>query len=64
MYMKIKYSLSTLVLLAITACAPTVKVEAPEKPIVINMNINISHEIKVKVDKELENSFNTKQGIF
>ncbi len=62
--MKIKYSLSTLVLLAITACAPTVKVEAPEKPIVINMNINISHEIKVKVDKELENSFNTKQGIF
>ena len=41
---------------ALGACQPTVKVEAPDKPIVINMNINISHEIRVKVDRDLDRS--------
>jgi len=36
------------------ACTPTVKVEAPDKPIEINMNINIKHEILIKVEKEVE----------
>ncbi len=35
-------------------CSPTVKVEAPEKPITINLNVKIEHEIRVKVDKELD----------
>ncbi len=39
------------------ACTPTVKVEAPDKPIEINMNINIKHEILVKVEKEVEEMF-------
>lgn len=42
--------------LLLAACQPTVKVEAPDKPIVINMNVNISHEIRVKVDKDLDQS--------
>lgn len=46
------------------SCAPTVKVEAPEKPIVINMNINISHEIKVKIDRDLDSLITTKKGLF
>lgn len=37
-----------------TACNPTVKVQAPEKPIEINMNINIKHEILIKVEKQVE----------
>ena len=36
------------------ACTPTVKVEAPDKPIEINMNINIKHEILIKVEKQVE----------
>ena len=36
------------------ACNPTVKVEAPDKPIEINMNINIKHEILIKVEKQVE----------
>ena len=36
------------------ACTPTVKVEAPEKPIEINMNINIKHEILIKVEQQVE----------
>lgn len=45
-----------LTLMMTAACSPTVKVEAPDKPIVINMNVNISHEIRVKVDKDLDKS--------
>ncbi len=44
-------------LLAVAACTPTVKVEAPDKPIEINMNVNIKHEILVKVEKEVEEMF-------
>jgi hypothetical protein len=48
--------LAPMVLLA-AACTPTVKVEAPDKPIEINMNVNIKHEILVKVEKEVEAMF-------
>jgi hypothetical protein len=44
-------------LLVLTACNPTVKVEAPDKPIEINMNVNIRHEILIKVEKEVEQMF-------
>lgn len=53
--MKPTHALLAVLLLA-TACQPTVKVEAPDKPIVINMNVNISHEVRVKVDRDLDNS--------
>lgn len=36
------------------ACTPTIKIEAPDKPIEINMNINIKHEILIKVEKQVE----------
>lgn len=41
-------------LLIASGCTPTVKIEPPEKPIVINLNVKIEHEIKIKVDKELD----------
>lgn len=47
-----------------SACNPTVKVEAPDKPIVINLNVNISHEIRVKIDKDLDGVMSNKKGIF
>lgn len=42
------------ILSLVMACTPTVKVEAPDKPIEINMNINIKHEILIKVEKQVE----------
>jgi len=44
-------------LLAIVGCSPTVAVEAPKEPIVINMNVKIEHEIRIKVDKDLDSMF-------
>lgn len=51
-------------LLALSACTPKVVVEPPKEPITINMNIKIEHEIRVKVDKELDQVFAEKGDIF
>ncbi len=61
-----RFSLITLCCLFIsaTACTPTVKVEAPDKPIVINLNVKIQHEIRIKVDQELEALFSEDEGLF
>ena len=45
-------------------CSPTVKVEPPDEPITINLNVKIEHEIRVKVDKELEDVFSEDSGLF
>ncbi len=39
---------------SLAACQPTVKIEAPDKPIEINLNVKIEQEIRVKVDRELD----------
>lgn len=41
-------------LFLLSACTPTIKIEPPDKPIVINLNVKIEHEIRIKVDKELD----------
>lgn len=45
-------------------CTPTVKVEPPDEPITINLNVKIEHEIRVKVDRELEDIFSEDSGLF
>ena len=49
--------------LAFAGCTPTVNLKADE-PITINMNIKIEHEIRIKVDKELDDLFKAEPGIF
>jgi len=60
-----KYQLASLVLLAgIWACTPTVQVAAPKEPIEINMNVKIEHNIRVQVDKGLEDLFEEDSDLF
>ncbi len=49
-----RLSMAVAILFLSVACNPTVKVEAPDKPIEINMNVNIKHEILIKVEKQVE----------
>jgi hypothetical protein len=49
--------------LLIAGCTPTVKV-ATDEPITINLNVNIKHEILVKVDRELDDLFSEDSGLF
>lgn len=45
-------------------CAPTVQVATPSEPITINLNVKIEHEIKVKVEKDLEEIFSEDSELF
>lgn len=49
-----RFGIMVILIFMATACTPTVKIEAPDKPIEINMNINIKHEILIKVEKQVE----------
>jgi hypothetical protein len=51
-------------LLVLSGCRHTVEVKAPQEPITINLNIKIEHEIRIKVDKELEDLFQEESDIF
>jgi predicted component of type VI protein secretion system len=48
----------------LSGCTPSVKVEAPDKPIEINMNVKIEHEIRLKVEKDVEDLIATRKGLF
>lgn len=50
-------------LLLAVGCSPTVKLKTDE-PITINLNVNIKHEILVKVDKQLDDLFSGDSAIF
>lgn len=51
-------------LLMMVACTPTVVVKAPDEPITINLNVKIEHEIRVRVDKELDDLFDEDSELF
>jgi len=53
-----------LVAAVVAACTPKVQVEAPKEPITINLNVKIEHEIRVKVDKDLDELFEEEEGLF
>ena len=48
----------------IAGCTPVVKVDVSDKPITINLNVKIEHEIRVKVEKELDGLFTKESGLF
>jgi hypothetical protein len=48
----------------LAACTPTVEVKPPSEPITINLNVKIEHEIRVKVDKELDDLFSEDSELF
>ena len=50
--------------LLVAACQPKVQLEAPKEPITINLNVKIEHEVRVKVDKDLESLFAEDEDIF
>lgn len=51
-------------LLLVAACSPTVKVEGPDKPIEINMNIKIEQNVKVQIEREAQQAVKKNKDIF
>jgi hypothetical protein len=56
-----KSALPMLMLLATAAC---INVSAPDKPIVINLNISITQEVVYKLDGEAKSLIQNNPGIF
>ena len=53
-----------ILLVFIAACTPTIRVQAPDKPIEINLNVKIEHEIRIKVDRDLDELFEDETELF
>ncbi|QJX03276.1 YnbE family lipoprotein [Alcanivorax sp. IO_7] len=43
---------------------PRVALEAPKEPITINLNVKIDHEIRLKVEKDIDQLFNEDSELF
>lgn len=63
MKMKLPFLILTVGFLAM-ACTPTVKLQAPDKPIEINLNVKIEQEVRVRVERDLENLFEDDPELF
>lgn len=46
------------------ACTPRVEVAPSDKPITINLNVKIDHEIRLKVGKDLDEVISKDSGLF
>lgn len=62
--MKFIYSVTLISTYLLAACTPTVQVAMPSEPITINLNVKIEHEIRVQVDKELDDVFANNEDLF
>lgn len=50
--------------LLLFACTPKVQVQAPDEPIEINLNVKIEHEIRVKVEKDIDELLAENEDLF
>ena len=42
------------IMFLLNGCTPTIQVATSDKPIEVNLNVKIEHEIKIMIDKEIE----------
>lgn len=62
--MRIGRSWAAVAVVAMSACAPTIKVQAPDKPIEINLNVNIRQEVVVKLERDVLETLRRNPDIF
>jgi hypothetical protein len=51
-------------LIAFIGCSPRVQIETPKEPITINLNVKIDHEVRVKIEKDLDQVISKDSGLF
>lgn len=59
-----KYWVPLSLVMLCVACTPRIALEAPKDPITINLNVKIDHEIRLKVEKDVEQLLNENSGLF
>ncbi len=61
--MKQLLMISSIIMVLLSGCTHRVEVAAKE-PIEINLNVKVDHQIRVKVDKELDDVISEDSGLF
>ena len=59
-----KFNFMIISVFFVLACSPVVKLETPDKPITINMNLNVEQEVHVKVEKDLSQAISQNPNLF
>ncbi len=59
-----RFPAAPLLVLAVAACSPTVKIEAPDKPIEINLNIRIEQEVRVRLERDVDSAIRNDPALF
>lgn len=57
-------ALLSLFVMMIVACTPIVKVESPQEPITINLNIKLDADIRVKLEEEAKKDIAANPDVF
>ena len=52
------------VALVLSACEPTVRVEAPREPITINLNVKVDADVRVKLERQAADDIRKNDDIF
>ncbi len=63
---RLTHSLTAAVLAGVllAACQPTVKIEAPQEPITINLNIKLDADIRLKIEEQAAEDIAANPDIF
>lgn len=51
-------------ILALAACQPTVRLEAPDRPIEINLNVHIDQDVRIRVDRDADRAIRENPALF
>ena len=51
-------------LTGLTAFSPQIKIHAPAKLIVINLNVEIEQEVRIKIKNDIDDLFRDNKGLF
>lgn len=51
-------------LVSLSACTPRIALEAPKEPITINLNVKIDHEIRLRVEQDIDQLFSADSDLF
>ncbi|CAN0604640.1 unnamed protein product, partial [Ectocarpus sp. 12 AP-2014] len=59
-----RFAVVTAALGLISACQPTVRVEAPKEPITINLNVKLDAEVRLKLEEQAREEVEANPDIF
>ncbi len=54
----------SLAIVLLVSCTPRVEVAPPKEPVTINLNVKIDHEVRVRVEKDLDKVLSPESDLF